>query len=159
MIFATVGSMLPFERLIRELDDWAETNPSVPCFAQIGNGTYEPRHMHWQRKVTSAEYRRQVSAAKLVVAHVGIGSIFSALELEKPILLVPRYSDTKEHTTDHQIHTAKRWRDHPNVVVAERQDNLGEKIAVAFRLKAASGKFSPVAPGEFTSKLREALSR
>jgi len=159
MIFATVGSMLPFERMIRELDKWAEKNTSIQCFAQIGNGIYQPQHMQWQRKVTSTEYRQRVLESKLVIAHAGIGSIFSALEMDKPILIVPRYSDTKEHTTDHQIHTANRWRNHPNVVVAEREDCLGDKVFAALKLEAGGGNFSPVAPGEFTNKLRAALSR
>ena len=35
-IFATVGTQLPFDRLIRGLDSWAECNPEVEVFAQIG---------------------------------------------------------------------------------------------------------------------------
>ncbi len=45
MIFATVGTQLPFDRLIRALDGWAASNGGVEVFAQIGRGEYEPSHI------------------------------------------------------------------------------------------------------------------
>ena len=38
MIFVTVGSMMPFNRLIDTMDRWAAARPDVEMFAQIGGG-------------------------------------------------------------------------------------------------------------------------
>ena len=45
MIFVTIGSMFPFDRMIRVMDDWAARNASQETFAQIGTGSYEPTHI------------------------------------------------------------------------------------------------------------------
>lgn len=157
MIFVTVGSMLPFERMVRSVDLWASKNPQLPVFAQIGNGEYEPKHVEWARKVPGREYKARISESSLVVAHAGIGSIFTAYEFGKPLLLVPRYADTKEHTTDHQLHTAKFWRDKPNIVVAERDDVFDDKLEEALRMQTTDSSFSPFAPAPFLQRIREAI--
>ena len=40
MIFVTVGSQLPFDRLVRAVDDWAAGNGGAAAFAQIGASSY-----------------------------------------------------------------------------------------------------------------------
>ena len=111
MIFASVGSMLPFDRFVRGVDEWAAANPETPVFVQIGAGEYEPVHCPWTRIVPHSEYRRRLEDCRLFVAHVGMGSILQALETGKQMLLLPRHAAWREHTTDHQLHTADRFRD------------------------------------------------
>lgn len=109
VIFASVGSMLPFDRFVRAVDDWAAANPGEPVFIQIGEGDYEPRHAPWMRVMPMAEYRVRLRTCTLFVAHVGMGSILQALEERKQMLLLPRLHALGEHTTDHQLHTAARF--------------------------------------------------
>ena len=111
MIFASVGSMLPFDRLVRAVDDWAAANPSQEVFLQIGRGEYEPRHAPFARMMPHDEYRRRLERCQLFVAHVGMGSILQSLEAGKQLLMLPRLARLREHTTDHQLHTAARFRD------------------------------------------------
>lgn len=110
VIFVSVGSMLPFERLIRAVDLWACDNPDQPIYAQIGDTEYEPRHAPFTRMMPMTEYRDRLRTCDLFVAHVGMGSILQALEMRKPMLLLPRLHALGEHTTDHQVHTAARFR-------------------------------------------------
>lgn len=110
MIFASVGSMLPFDRFVRGIDDWAAANPGEPVFIQIGEGAYEPRHAPWTRVMPMAEYRERLRTCAMFVAHVGMGSILQALEERKQMLLLPRLHALGEHTTNHQLHTAARFR-------------------------------------------------
>ena len=49
VIFLTIGSMFPFDRLVRAMDDWAGTGSQCEILALIGAGSYEPRHMRWVR--------------------------------------------------------------------------------------------------------------
>ncbi|BBC70965.1 conserved hypothetical protein [Altererythrobacter sp. B11] len=109
MIFASVGSMLPFDRFVRAVDDWARDNPQEPVFIQIGEGEYEPQHAPWARIVPYKEYRQRLEGCSLFVAHVGMGSILQGLELRRQMLLLPRQASLREHTTDHQLHTAARF--------------------------------------------------
>lgn len=119
MIFASVGSMLPFDRLVKAVDDWAAANPDQQVFIQIGRSAYEPRHAPWTRIMPAEEYRDRIRGARLFVAHVGMGSILQGLEERRQMLLLPRHQALKEHTTDHQLHTAKRFRDTPGLRIVD----------------------------------------
>jgi UDP-N-acetylglucosamine transferase subunit ALG13 len=157
VIFVTVGSMLPFDRLIVTMDDWARRHRDEEVVAQIGDGSYVPRHMTWHRMLNNVDFLGLVAAASVVVAHSGTGSVFAAFEHGKPIVLVPRYADAREHTTDHQVHTANWLRERPGVVVAERGDNIDDKIAEALTRRGEVGDFSKSAPPEFLSRIRAAV--
>ena len=62
MIFVTIGSMFPFDRLIRAMDAWAaERAPETELLAQIGAGAYEPRNMPWVRRLDQADFARTVA--------------------------------------------------------------------------------------------------
>ncbi|MBC7505720.1 MAG: glycosyl transferase family 28, partial [Sandarakinorhabdus sp.] len=76
---------MPFDRLTQAMDEWAAAHPDVPVEIQIGRGKYEPRHASFVRMVPVAEYRQRVAAARLFVAHAGMGSIISAIEAGKPL--------------------------------------------------------------------------
>ena len=119
MIFASVGSMLPFDRLVAAVDDWAAANPTQDVFIQIGDGAYQPRHAPWVRMMPHGEYAERLRNSDLFVAHVGMGSILQALEARKQMLLMPRLASQKEHTTDHQLHTADRFRQTPGLMVVD----------------------------------------
>ena len=76
MIFVTVGSMFPFDRMIRMMDEWASQHPEAEVLAQIGDGKYEPRHMRWQRIIAPNEYKKVVQSCRFLVAHAGTGQCF-----------------------------------------------------------------------------------
>lgn len=109
VIFASVGSMLPFERFVRAVDDWAGANPGQDVYIQIGDTEYEPCHAPFTRMMPMTEYRERLKSCDLFVAHVGMGSIMQALQLKKQMLMLPRLHKLGEHTTDHQLHTAARF--------------------------------------------------
>jgi hypothetical protein len=87
--------------------EWAAANPGIPVKIQIGKGEYEPRHAKWVRKLALPDYQARVAGCALFVAHCGMGSIISAIEAGKPILMLPRLQAMGEHNTDHQLATAK----------------------------------------------------
>jgi UDP-N-acetylglucosamine transferase subunit ALG13 len=108
MIFATVGTQLPFDRLIRALDDWARAHPDTEVFAQIGRGGYEPRHMEWSHDLHPREFRDRLEACDAIVAHAGMGTIISAIELGKRVIVMPRRAALGEHRNEHQSATVAR---------------------------------------------------
>lgn len=119
MIFASVGSMLPFDRLVQAVDEWAAANPSQEVYLQIGRGEYEPRHAPFVRMMPHTEYRQRLESCDLFVAHVGMGSILQSLEVKKQLLMLPRLAALREHTTDHQLHTAARFRDVEGLLIVD----------------------------------------
>jgi UDP-N-acetylglucosamine transferase subunit ALG13 len=135
-IFVSVGSMMPFDRLVRAMDGWAAANPQVPVEIQIGKGAYEPVHARWVRKVPLADYRARVEGCALFVAHCGMGSIISAIEAGKPILMLPRLQAMGEHNSDHQLATARHIGVRPGLHVASDEADL---LTRASALLADSG--------------------
>lgn len=133
MIFASVGSMLPFDRFVTAVDEWAAANPAEEVYLQIGRGDYEPRHAPFTRMMPHDEYRRRLETCDLFVAHVGMGSILQSLELRKQLLMLPRLSSLREHTTDHQLHTAARFRDVEGLLIVDDVDAL--KLAMGRLLR------------------------
>lgn len=108
-IFVTVGTELPFDRLIRAVDDWAgETGRGGDVFAQIGHGAYEPENVAWRPMLTGSDFRRLFASADLIVSHAGMGTILAALEDDRPLVVVPRRADLREHRNDHQLATVER---------------------------------------------------
>ncbi len=69
-----------------------------------------------------------IESADIVIAHTGMGSIISALELCKPILVMPRKAALKETRNDHQIATARRFLEMKYVSVAFDEKELQEKL-------------------------------
>ena len=105
-VFVSVGSMMPFDRLVKAMDEWAGSNQDVSVQIQIGRGKYKPRHAHFVQLLPANEYRQRVAKAKLFVAHAGMGSILAAIEAGKPFVMLPRLQEQGEHNTDHQVATA-----------------------------------------------------
>lgn len=158
MIFASVGSMLPFDRFVQGVDEWAAANPAEPVYIQIGEGSYEPRHAPWTRIMPHAEYRQRLADCALFVAHVGMGSILQALELKKQMLLLPRRADWKEHTTDHQLHTAARFKDIQGLKIVDDVPTMqAEMTRLLAEPMTASAGIPLFAPEAFTNQIKRYL--
>jgi len=108
MIFATVGTQLPFDRLIAALDDWAALNRHIEVFAQIGRGEHAPRHAAWARDLDPSAFRARMTACDTVVAHAGMGTIITGIELGKRVIVMPRRAALGEHRNEHQLATVAR---------------------------------------------------
>jgi UDP-N-acetylglucosamine transferase subunit ALG13 len=158
VIFVTVGSMFPFDRLIRAMDEWARRHASERVFAQIGEGAFLPRHMSHARMLPPARFREVFAEASLVVAHAGMGSVISAASIGKSIVLIPRHSALKEHTTDHQLHTAAWLRDRPGIFVADSESDVELQIEKARMSVGVRERLEPAAPPEFIAKIRHAVA-
>ena len=159
VILLTIGTMLPFDRLVRTVDRWVAEHPNEEVFAQIGDqGVYEPEHMRWTRLMAPQEFATLMDRSRLLIAHAGTGSFFLAAEKRCPIVLFPRRASLKEHTTDHQVATARWLGRKPGVYVAMTEDELPAAIAQALaRPDAVVDRVAPFAPEPFIARLREAL--
>jgi UDP-N-acetylglucosamine transferase subunit ALG13 len=158
LIFVTVGSMMPFDRLIQVMDKWAEHHPEQDTFAQIGRGSYLPAHTRWTRTLSPREFRAAVSASAVVVAHAGMGSFFICMEMLKPLVMLPRDASRNEVTTDHQISTSRWLRNKPGIYVAMSDDEVPGALDKALANAGVEiGDFSRFAPEPFTKRIRQFL--
>jgi UDP-N-acetylglucosamine transferase subunit ALG13 len=123
-IFITVGAQMPFDRLIRACDAWAAEHLDATMFAQIGANAFRPSNIAWTSSLDPDSFRYRVESADLVVAHAGMGSILTALELGRRILVMPRRGDLGETRNDHQIATARALEQQGHVSVAYDQAQL-----------------------------------
>ncbi len=108
MILVTVGTDLPFDRLVRVVDDWACETGRGDVFAQIGEGGWKPQHIRFANFLSPVEFTNYVISADAIVSHAGMGTILSALYHGKPILVMPKMSSLGEHRNEHQTSTARR---------------------------------------------------
>lgn len=124
MIFVTVGTQLPFERLIRSMDEWAAAHQEEPVIAQVGMTVYQPQHMQVVTKLDPVRYQEHFSQSRLVVSHVGMGTIISGLESAKPLVLMPRLANLGEHRNDHQVGTATKFQHFQNIHIVESPETM-----------------------------------
>lgn len=155
MIFATVGTQLPFDRLLLALDTWAALHPDVPVLAQTGPGKARYAHMRCAPHLDQRGYADAVERARVIVAHAGMGTILTALETGKPLVLMPRRADLGEHRNDHQRDTAAEMASLSSVTIVED----GPALCVALnRLLAETpvhaDRKAPVAPPPLIEAVR-----
>lgn len=145
-IFVTVGTQLPFDRLVQAMDSWAGTQSGVQITAQVGSGSYKPQHLQAMATLDVQAFRALCESSDLIVSHAGVGSILLALELGKPVLVMPRRASFGEHRNDHQLATIRYLQDKPGIFVAADETVLPAAIALA--LNGAGGSLSPYASPE-----------
>ncbi len=131
MIFLTVGFELPFDRLVRAVDQWCVERRRRDVFGQIadpGTDGYKPFHFQWTAFLPPNRLKQRFLDADLIIAHAGMGSIITALSVGKPILIMPRRAALRETRNDHQFHTAKRFCNRAGVFVAEAEEEIGPEL-------------------------------
>lgn len=139
MIFVTVGAQMPFDRLIQAVDEWAGTQENCEVIAQIGNSQLVPKNLRHQPFFEPPEFKRIMGEATAIIAHAGMGSIITALEYQKPILILPRRAELHETRNDHQFATAKRFQAMKSISVAFDEDELALALPKLGALQAGDG--------------------
>lgn len=152
MIFVTVGHQMPFDRLVRAVDEWAKAKERDDVFAQIGDAQYEPTHVKWVRNLPPEAFRQRMEQAQAIVAHAGTGTILTAMELSKPVLVMPRRASLMETRNDHQVATAERFREMGRVAVAMDEQELPAMLDSVSDL-TAGGAISTQASPELLAAL------
>lgn len=153
MIFLTVGSDIPFNRLVHAVDRWACERGRTDVFAQIGRGGWEPSHLPSAELLDPSEFKQRLLDARIVVAHAGMGTILSALQHSKPVLVMPRRGQLGETRNDHQMDTARQLLKLGNVNVAFDEGELWTRLDRLGEIQARE-PISPYAQPRLISGLR-----
>ena len=141
MIFVTIGTQIPFDRLIEMLDRIApELHEDI--YAQILKGKYKPKHIKTFDFISPDEFEKVFAQARIVVAHAGIGSIVTSLRRSKPLIILPRLASLGEHRNDHQNATAQMIKKNKYAYVATNEKELRELLHMDLRPLKKIGEFA-----------------
>lgn len=144
MIFVTVGTQLPFDRLAGAVNEWARAHPDHEVVAQVGPTERQFDAMRCERHLAPQRFDELFTRADAVIAHAGMGTILSAANRRRPLLVMPRRAALGEHRNEHQLATAKRLEDRIGLVVAWDERDLIDKIDEVLRLgEAAAPRVAP----------------
>ena len=129
MIFLTVGTQFPFDRLVEAVDQAIDDGVlKEEVFAQIGRSKYKPRNFKAVQSLDKSAFDRYIREADRIIGHAGMGTIISAMDHDKPLLVMPRLRRHREVVNDHQKAIAKQFEKQQFLLVAYHVDDLYEKM-------------------------------
>lgn len=127
MIFVTIGTQLPFDRLIKIMDEMApQLNEEV--IAQVCRLGFTPKNIKTINFLAPDEFNTLFDKARLIVSHAGMGTILSAMKKGKNIIAFPRIAALGEHRNEHQLATARIFKEMEIVNVAMNEDELRDLL-------------------------------
>jgi UDP-N-acetylglucosamine transferase subunit ALG13 len=128
MIFVTIGTSEPFDRLLRAVDALpGEEELTV----QMGASTVRPERATCVSFVPYEEVVGKIRAARVVVTHAGAGSVLTCLLAGKQPIVVPRLRRCGETSDDHQLAFGRRLHKMGLVTLVEDLHLLAEAIGAA----------------------------
>lgn len=174
-IFVTVGSQLPFDRLIGTVDAWARSPRAqgAEVHAQVGETDAVPVQFPSSAELDPEAFREAAATADLIVGHAGTGTIMAALCAGKPVVVLARREALQETRNDHQLATIERFRHLPGFHGTDDAEEIPALMDAAIaELRSARDnsesnnptppKLGPHASGPIVDRLRvfldEALS-
>lgn len=123
MIFVTIGTQAPFDRFIKAIDKIA-ANINEEIIAQTYKSEYQTKNIKTVDFLAPDEFNKLFNDARMIVSHAGMGTIISAMQQEKPIIIFPRIAALGEHRNEHQMATAKKMKELGYVHVAFDEKEL-----------------------------------
>lgn len=107
MIFCTIGTQAPFDRFLKIIDAIAK-DLDEEVIVQVLQTEYEPHNAKLKSFMPPDDFNKIFAEARMIVSHAGMGTIISAMQLEKPIVIFPRIAALGEHRNEHQLATARQ---------------------------------------------------
>lgn len=158
MIFVTIGTQEPFDRLVRAIDEIAsELEEDIIVQAPLKD--YQPLNFKTFKFMDPGVFESNFKKADLIVSHAGMGTILLALELGKPLLIMPRQLKYQDSRNEHQMATAKILQSYNYVHVAKNEDELQRILRINIREKLKSEKkIGNFASFELLSSLRSFIN-
>jgi len=161
MIFITTGSQEPFSRLINAISELSGSFPKLEFLVQdIGKGREDSNNICFKPFLLPGEFKTTIQKAKVIIAHAGIGSILSVLEVGKPLIVFPRLSRFGETRDDHQLDTARAFKKLGYLAVAETKEQLiNELLQFNSNTSKIANPISDAASDELLISLKEFLNK
>ncbi len=157
MIFLTIGTQFPFDRLVKAVDNaFDEGLIDEEVFAQIGETSYKPRNFESVASLEKKTFDERFKKASALIGHAGIGTIWMALEHEKPLLVMPRLKKYGEVVSNHQVAFARKFGELGHVLVAYDVEDLPDGIR---KLKSFVPRERKTNPDAVANRIHHFLNR
>jgi len=145
LIFVTVGNWHKgFDRLVEAVDKLKEQRCiTEEVIAQVGSGVYKPANLKVFDYCPPDAFERFLKNSRIVITHAGIGTVYQAINISKPVIVVPRKAARGEHFDDHQEATAEALEKEGKVLVAHEVSDLPEKLKEAETFVPSKCKSNP----------------
>jgi len=129
MIFLTVGTQFPFDRLVKTIDQLLNDGVMYDeVFVQIGETAYRPRNFEAVVSLDKTAFDERFCGAAAIISHAGMGAITMALDHGKPLVVMPRRRKYKEVVNNHQDELAERFEALGHILLARDETQLRSKI-------------------------------
>lgn len=159
MIFLTVGTQFPFDRLVEFVDDAVSQDGfKEEIFAQIGESSYRPRNFEGVSSLEKRLFDKRIREASGIISHAGIGTIMMALDNRKPVLVMPRLSKYGEVVNDHQVAIARKFEELGRILVAYDTKDLLQKMKQLRTFVPCKRKAQPQAVAERIARFLHELA-
>lgn len=160
MIFLTVGTQFPFDRLVKAVDEAAGKNGfDEQVFAQVGADSYCPRNFESVAELEKAMFDKHLGQADCIISHAGIGTIAMALESRKPVLVMPRLREHGEVVNNHQLAIADKFEEQGYILVAHGPEDIPAKMEQLKTFVPRQRKPNPKVVAERISTFLNELSK
>lgn len=132
MIFVTTGTQEPFDRLLKVISFFADESKKN-FIIQAKTSMSFPENVIVKEFMGPKEFSESFRGADLIISHAGMGTIISALKMNKPLVVFPRIAALGEHRNEHQMATARKMKELDLVTVSINEDELIEVLSSYFK--------------------------
>lgn len=125
MIFLTVGTTHPFDRLALVVDRAIALHLiTEPVCAQLGSSVYHPQHYAAVATLDKPSFDARLREAAAIISHAGMGIMTQALQAGKPLLAMPRLARFGEVVNDHQVALAETFARAGHILIAHDEEEF-----------------------------------
>lgn len=161
MIFLTVGTQLPFDRLVKVVNEFSKANPEVKIVGQVGHTQVEKLNFEYYETLSISEFEKFFNESEAVISHAGMGTILTALTSGKALFMMPRLHKYQEHRNDHQLGTLEKFK---NKAFCYGFSSLSEldkcyEEFVIHKMELKGDLLSPYAPEMMSNSLTDIIRK
>jgi UDP-N-acetylglucosamine transferase subunit ALG13 len=153
VIFVTVGTSVPFDRLMAALAVLEDEELIV----QTGNSTNVPAAARAVRFMPYDEVVATVGRARAVIGHAGVGTVLTCLAAGKVPYVMPRLAAFREAVDDHQVVFARRLADAGLVRLVDHPDELAVQLRNGHETAAVTARPSTALVAELKQYLEDTV--
>lgn len=126
----TLGTQkFQLNRLLRQMDECIEKGlVNEEVVAQVGNSDYKPQNYKFDSFYDKSHFNECIQKSRIVITHSGVGSIITALQYKKPVIVFPRLKRYNEHVDDHQLDIARAFAQKGYILCCNDNDRLIDLI-------------------------------
>lgn len=136
LIFVTVGTQIPFDRLLKSVEKQIELgNIKEKVLVQAGVTNFKSDKMEIVGFIPMDEFKKIIEEAKIIICHGGVGTITDGLRNNKVIIACPRLERFNEAKNDHQKQIVENFGNAGYLIPLLDPENLEEALKKAKTFK------------------------